>query len=101
MVNTFNFNQTALHRAASNGHCDVMKELLDSKADVNVRDKDGFTQLHWAAVSGNPIAVKTCLSYGADVNARENNNLTALQLASSIGHSKVMMELQVILTWYM
>jgi len=38
------------------------------------------------------------MSYGADVNARDNNNQTALQLATSSGHSEVMMELQVILT---
>ena len=34
-----NINQTALHYAATRGHSDVMKVLLDSKADVNARGR--------------------------------------------------------------
>jgi len=63
-----NTNITALHHAASYGHSDVMKELLDSKADVNARDNSMETPLHDAAYNGHLIAVKTCLRNGADVN---------------------------------
>jgi ankyrin repeat protein len=37
--------QTALHKAALNGHFRVVKYLLD-KADVHARDADGWTALH-------------------------------------------------------
>jgi len=92
------YKQTALHHAAYSGHSDVMKVLLDSKAGVNARGMIGRSPLHWASAYGHLNAVKTCLSYGADVNARDNDNRTALQLATFSRHSKVMKELQVILT---
>jgi hypothetical protein len=41
-----NFSQTALHKAALNGHLDVIKYLLPNHADVHARDADGWTALH-------------------------------------------------------
>jgi ankyrin repeat protein len=40
-----------LHFAASVGYRDVA-ELLASRADVNARDKDGWTPLHYAEANG-------------------------------------------------
>ena len=31
--------QTALHRASSSGHTDVVKLLVDSGAQINIKDK--------------------------------------------------------------
>jgi ankyrin repeat protein len=39
---------TALHYAVSNKHRDMVKLLLDSKADVNIKDDRGLTPLNWA-----------------------------------------------------
>ena len=60
-------NKRALHLAASRYDSDVMKELLDSKADVHARAKSGKTPLHFAGEYDNIDVVKTCLSYGVDV----------------------------------
>jgi len=36
-------DRTALHWAAANGHIDVVKVLIDAKADLNFADKVGLT----------------------------------------------------------
>lgn len=38
--------QTALHKAALNGHMSIIQYLLANKADVHARDADGWTALH-------------------------------------------------------
>lgn len=38
--------QTALHKAALNGHMSIIQYLLANKADVHARDADGWTPLH-------------------------------------------------------
>jgi ankyrin repeat protein len=45
---------TPLHRAAINGHLDVVKYLVEEKgADVKAAYNDGRTPLHRTAGSGN------------------------------------------------
>ena len=39
-------DQTALHKAALNGHMSIVQYLLPDKADVHARDADGWTALH-------------------------------------------------------
>lgn len=56
--------------------------LLDSGADVNLRDSDGRAPLHWAANRGGIGLVKLLLEHGADVNARDNDKLTPLHAAA-------------------
>jgi len=60
----------ALHRAADKGDLDKVKHLLERGADVNSRDKDGWTPLHWAAFEGKTKMVKFLLSKGALPSAK-------------------------------
>lgn len=46
------FGNTALHRAAAAGHASVVKELLRTRADINVKTDDGWTPYHCACHSG-------------------------------------------------
>jgi ankyrin repeat protein len=39
-------SQTALHKAALQGHLSIIIYLLPDKADVHARDADGWTALH-------------------------------------------------------
>jgi ankyrin repeat protein len=51
---------TGLHEAAANGHVEVLRLLLRKGADINVKDKYGFSALHEAAhwgIAGNFIIV--------------------------------------------
>jgi ankyrin repeat protein len=41
-------NQTPFHEALEGGHDEIIQILVENKADVNTRDKDGNTALHLA-----------------------------------------------------
>jgi ankyrin repeat protein len=49
-------------------HCDVVKCLLSSGADINLRNKGGETPLFAASVYGHCDVLKCLLSSGADIN---------------------------------
>jgi ankyrin repeat protein len=44
--------QTAVHKAALNGHLPIIAYLLPERADVHARDADGWTALHNACSKG-------------------------------------------------
>lgn len=66
-----------------------IKELLDSGADVNTRDKNHFTLLMSFVKSGNEAVVRLLLEYGAHVNLKDYFNLTALDYAIQEKHNKI------------
>ena len=43
---TRHVGQTALHKAALNGHLPIITYLLPEKSDVHAKDADGWTALH-------------------------------------------------------
>ena len=90
------FNRwTALHAAAYKGHVDIAEFLINNGANVNVKDKDGYTPLHNTAHSflrGDPPksteadrnrTAALLLENGALVNATTNHGGTPLHLAVS------------------
>ena len=60
---------SALTVAAGKGHFEVVKFLLDSGADANVKGRNRYTPLMSAAWSGHEEIVKLLIAEGADVNA--------------------------------
>jgi len=54
--------RTALHRAAENGHFEVVKLLLDKEADVNAMNNHDDTPLHEAAAAGKIDIVKALIA---------------------------------------
>ena len=54
---------------------------LASGADVEARDKYGFSPLHFAACRGSPDAIAALLAAGADTNARDESGKTPLHTA--------------------
>ncbi len=77
--------ETPLHRAASYGHLDAARLLLDAGADPNARAKEGETPLHLAALYGGAELITLLLARGADVNARTQAGLAPLHLAAVRG----------------
>jgi len=51
-------NRTPLHFAAQEGHCGVMEDIVNKKANIQAKDIDGKTPLHDAAFGGHIDAVK-------------------------------------------
>jgi ankyrin repeat protein len=66
-----------------------VQALLTQGADVNAKDKGGFTALMDAAWEGHTDTVQALLAQGADVNAKNKNGDTALMLAKEGGHKEI------------
>jgi ankyrin repeat protein len=62
-------------------HAAVSSLLIQSGANVNAFDNNGFTPLHWASFNGFNAIASLLLKNGANVNAQDNNGCTPLILA--------------------
>ena len=81
---------TALHSAVANGgDGSIARTLIGAGADVNVRQRHGWTPLHGAADAGDAGLVKLLLARGADASARNDAGKSALDLARERGHEQV------------
>src|SRR5262245_16702019 len=63
-------NQTALMWAAAEHHPDVVRMLIEAKADIRARTKNGFTALHFAAREGDIESARLLLAAGVNINIR-------------------------------
>ena len=77
-----NNGSTSLMQAAQHGH-------TETSADVNAKNKYGWTPLMLAANFGNTETVQALLAKGAEVNAKANNGGTALMAAARQGHTEI------------
>jgi ankyrin repeat protein len=87
--------QTALMRAAAEGHSEVIQALLDAKADPNRKahvtgleerkhgdhPTGGFTALMFAARNGHEAAIRTLMKGGADPKLTNGDGATATIIA--------------------
>ncbi|CAF0970998.1 unnamed protein product, partial [Adineta ricciae] len=73
-----NHGWTPLHEAANHGHVDIVRYLLDCKANINIKANNGITTLIDACNSGRLDIIEVLLSYGAKTNIRTNNGYTAV-----------------------
>ena len=75
--------KTLLMNAAKSGNDWEIKQLLDSNADVNKIDNEGWTALMYAVrFQDNVNIVNMLLKAGADVKIKNNFGNTALVIAS-------------------
>jgi len=72
---------TPLIAACSEGHAEVVKLLLDAKADANAKDKDQTNSLMAAASRGHTEIIDLLLDAGANVNEQNVDGHTALMFA--------------------
>ena len=82
-------NLTAIMEAASNGHKEIVKVLIDAGAEVNAQDDLNNTALIEAAKKGHKSIVEMLLDAGANVNIQEKiRGNTAIIEAASNGHKE-------------
>ena len=85
---------SALGVAAANGFVDVMRILVDAKANVNRQDRFGDTALMAAVRGGRLDAVALLLRSGADLSLRDADGRTALTWAQRIDRADVVSALR-------
>ena len=79
---------TALHYLAlsdevysSSDYKQIVRLLVNQRADINVKDNGGWTPLHIAVYNKKDALVKALISSGADLTIKDKNNKTAYAIA--------------------
>jgi len=68
----------SIHRAASKGNIEAVKQHLATGTDVNAKDNIGMTPLHEAVRYGRKEIAELLIAEGADVNAKDKDETTPL-----------------------
>ncbi|NBX60947.1 MAG: ankyrin repeat domain-containing protein [Betaproteobacteria bacterium] len=77
---------TPLHYAATKGHVQMMRLLMENDAYLDAESPNGTTPLMMAARYGTPAAVKLLLEEGADPRIENKLGLNALEFAKHSVH---------------
>ena len=78
-----------LHRAVQAGDIDGLKAALKAGANVNARDRRGWTALMHAANKGHTLMLAPLLAAKADPDVRAADGATALFMAAAHGHAEI------------
>ena len=82
MVDAKNNNgATPLYIASENGHLEIVKLLIKSKAQINQNCVNGWAPIHIAAAKGHFEVVKYLVENGARIDVENENGETPLFLA--------------------
>eukprot|EP01116_Phalansterium_solitarium_P021585 TRINITY_DN6777_c0_g1_i2.p1 TRINITY_DN6777_c0_g1~~TRINITY_DN6777_c0_g1_i2.p1 ORF type:complete len:472 (-),score=63.31 TRINITY_DN6777_c0_g1_i2:202-1617(-) len=81
---------SALHWACVGGHVDIVRMLLETGSDAELRSRDGFTALHSVAQEDHHQVLSLLVDRGAKVDAPnfEDNRNTTLHYAACWGASQ-------------
>jgi ankyrin repeat protein len=83
-----------IQSATAAGHIEIVRMLLENRADPNLQEQGGYTPLHAAAQNGDGDMIRALLYGGADLNATSADGKTPLDLAMEKGHTKAAKILQ-------
>ncbi len=87
------YGWTCLMTAASDGHLDICRLLIDKGAQMEAKDFFGLTPLHWAAWEGHIEIARLLCDRGADFEASTNSEMRPLHFAAKYGHISIVNEL--------
>mmetsp|Transcript_15621 Transcript_15621/g.44295 ORF Transcript_15621/g.44295 Transcript_15621/m.44295 type:complete len:1063 (+) Transcript_15621:197-3385(+) len=73
-----NRQETLVHKACGVGNLDIVKHLVENKADINLQDRSGWTPLHCAASCGFFQICAYLVEHNADVDALNKDGTSAV-----------------------
>ena len=76
------FKVAPIHSACAISHFDITELLIQHKADVNAKQRQGVTPLHAAAHNGQTKLTELLIDNGANVNAKTDIGETPLFMAN-------------------
>jgi uncharacterized protein len=76
--------------AFKNEEMDIVKEYLKEGANIDTKDKDGWTPLMYTVLYENLELVKELIELGADVNERDGNRMSVLDIARSQENEEIL-----------
>lgn len=79
-----------IHWAADRNATNILRFLLENKADVNLKDDDGQTALHYASSCGNLECIAVLLKHGADKDLIDLAGMTCFDVAFDESIQKVL-----------
>jgi hypothetical protein len=87
-VNLFqdSYGGRSIYAAAFGGRVACTRLLIDAKADLEVRDKDGFTALRFASNQGTLECLQVLIESKADVNTADDDGDTPAHSAAATDH---------------
>ena len=87
LVNFTNqYGWAAIHKACFKGHLAIVKELIQSGANVNLKTNDGNTPILLAAWKGKSSVVQYLLENNADSTAKNSKGQTARSVSMQKRH---------------
>ena len=83
------FGHAALMLAASRGHTEIVRLLIDKGADIHSKNCLGGTALMIAADEGHTEIVRVLIDKGVAIDIKDNYGSTALIWAKQKGHTEI------------
>ncbi|XP_035696073.1 caskin-1-like isoform X4 [Branchiostoma floridae] len=80
---------SALHHVALNGNSEILRQLLEAQAMVDIKDNKGMRPLHYASWQGKLEPVTLLLRAGSSGNLAAHDGQIPLHLAAQYGHFDV------------